>query len=121
MNIETRDVTRNGVTYRVAIEDSQTETRPENDGDWATPEDIEAWKLNRWHYVDMTITPIFDGIAIATASKLVPRMVYGSLATRTIGMNELIENHVGDYIGEVNELLSDVLPDLISALQAFKP
>lgn len=44
-------------SFRVTLT-SDAGLRPENDGEWAKPEDIAAWKRNDWCYVVVTVTPV---------------------------------------------------------------
>jgi hypothetical protein len=67
-----------GVTIVVtASMDRDDDADPRTDGDWASAEDIEAWKRNEWEYVSFLVAVELNGVPIGFGD--ISGVVHGSL------------------------------------------
>lgn len=102
--IETREIVKNGITYKVTIE-ADYDVRPESDGDWASQEDIDAWKRDEWRYVGVIVTPVIAGTEIEGADDSLWGCAWGTVPGNPVefDMDEICNVHpVPQIIETVN-------------------
>lgn len=113
--IESRDIERDGITYRVTIS-YDTRATP-YDFDCYTREDIAAWKNNDWHYIIIDVLPIINGEEIWEAQESLGRTEYGYSPGwgRDIDFDEIINHYpTPEMIQEVRATLKESVPDLMT-------
>ncbi|MEV4454454.1 hypothetical protein [Microbispora sp. NPDC049633] len=106
--IDSREITRDGITYRVDVY-PDTDATP-NDADCYSPADIAAWRRDDWHFVGVVVTPIVNGVEIGGADASLWGLQYGWAPSwrRYIDTDELVgEYPVPDMIADIAGRLAD--------------
>lgn len=116
--IETKNIVIQGVNFRVeAFHDS--DTRPEHADDCYNEEDIQAWKDDKWEFVELTITPVVDGVDITSATSYASGFYeYGSMPGKDkyLDLDSVLEYVLPDHRDEWLAKLKEELPALRQAL-----